>query len=170
MPSLYEQLSKNISDYSAAYKSYWSDLETVIDRIESEIVKNLGVPNSNQLTVNGKQIGKYVNVGVKGKVPQLSVVDSAVAKDMQKNKEEMSLTFAIAISIEIPGSNMPVGNYWDLKACISEGHYVFTLKPIVGEEFIVHIARGDARTVSLEKLSTAIFDYINSRYDSSSLK
>jgi len=170
MLSQYDQLKKNISDYSSAYKAYWSDLETVINRMESEIVNSLGVPNSNQLVVDGKHLGKHVNVGIKGKVSQLSAVDSATADKMPKNHDEMSISFAISIGIEIPGSKMPVGNYFDVKACISENQFVFSFTPTNNEEFMVYVARGMAANVSLEKVSTAIFEFINSRYDASKLK
>ncbi|EKZ6404622.1 hypothetical protein V2E82_000671 [Klebsiella aerogenes] len=170
MTTKYEQLAENISDYSTAWSEYWSDLETVISRLESEVVNNLGIPNNNRLVFDGKDLGKFVNVGVKGKIPQISAIDSVGPKEMKKNIDDMSITFAISVAIIVQGQNSPVGNYFDLKVSIINNQFVFTIVPVNSEEFTIYIERGVAATISLERFSTAIFDYINERYDSKKLK
>ncbi|HDK6466422.1 TPA: hypothetical protein M2P26_002155 [Klebsiella variicola] len=170
MTSKFDKLSINISDYSTAYARYWDDLETIISRLENEIVSDFGVPNSNVLVVDGKVVGKYVTVGIKGKVQQVSAVDPASPKEMHKDRDKMDIAFALAISIDVSGHKTPVGNYFDVRIHISNKQFVFNFYPRSGDDFEVCTPRGVAGTVSLEKVYNAIFEFINKKYDFSKLE
>ncbi|HIG8794958.1 TPA: hypothetical protein ACYEOW_001190 [Raoultella terrigena] len=172
MPSKFEQLSEHLTEYATAYRKYWADLETIVIRLEDELVSYFGIPHNNIVSDNTDKIhNRYITVGVKGDTSQFSVRDVRDAKELPRNHSEMKIYFAVLVKIEINEENNVsfANNFFAVEASVSDKHFVFKLSPSKGDDIVINTPRAVAKTVSLEKVCQAIYESIMNKYDPTSL-
>lgn len=172
MPSKFEQLSEHLNEYAAAYRQYWDDLETIIIRLEGELVSYFGIPHNNIVSDSSDKFHiRYITVGAKGDTSQFSVREVRDVKELKRSQSDRKIYFAILVKIEINQENSVsyVNNFFAAEVCISDKHFVFKLSPDLGDDIVINTPRAVAKTVSLEKVCKAIYESIMNKYDPSSL-